>query len=58
MRMSGKPVLVSIDTEGPCGCNFVDKLIWGRTADGVNAGIEMLLDIFDSMVLKVCFLLI
>ena len=31
MRMSGKPVLVSIDTEGPCGCNFVDKLIWGRT---------------------------
>jgi hypothetical protein len=46
--MSGKPVLVSIDTEGPCGCNFVDKLIWGRTADGVNAGIEMLLDIFDS----------
>ena len=34
--MSGKPVLVSIDTEGPCGCNGVDKLIWGRTVDGVE----------------------
>lgn len=55
MRMSGKPVLVSIDTEGPCGCNFVDKLIWGRTADGVNAGIEMLLDIFDSNGVKGLF---
>ena len=53
--MSGKPVLVSIDTEGPCGCNFVDKLIWGRTVDGVNAGIEMLLDIFDSNGVKGLF---
>lgn len=53
--MSGKPVLISIDTEGPCGRNPVDKLIWGRTANGVNAGIEMLLDIFDSNGVKGLF---
>ena len=53
--MSEKPVLISIDTEGPCGSNPVEKLIWGKTSSGINAGIEMLLDIFDSNDVKGLF---
>lgn len=53
--MNGKPVLISIDTEGPCGCNPIDRLIWGKTENGVSAGIEMLIDIFDSNGVKGLF---
>lgn len=53
--MNKKPVLISIDTEGPCGSRPVEKLIWGKTSNGINAGIEMLLDIFDSNDVKALF---
>ncbi len=43
-----KPVLISIDTEAPCGSDPVTHLIYGETRAGVRGGIEKLMDIFEE----------
>lgn len=50
-----KSVLISIDTEGPCGKDPVEHLIYGVTETGERAGIELLMDIFDSNGVKGLF---
>lgn len=50
-----KPVLISIDTEGPCGKDPIKHLIYGETESGVKAGIGKLMDIFDNNGVKGLF---
>lgn len=42
-----KTVLISIDTEAPCGSDPVRHMIYGESRDGQKVGIERLMDIFD-----------
>jgi peptidoglycan/xylan/chitin deacetylase (PgdA/CDA1 family) len=53
--MDKKPVLITIDTEGPCGSDPVEHLIYGVTNKGERCGIEMLMDIFDLYSVKGLF---
>lgn len=48
-------VLITIDTEGPAGINPVDSLIYGKTRDGKEYGINYLMDIFDEYSAKGLF---
>lgn len=41
-------VLVSIDTEGPAGTDPIEKMIYGKTADGKEYGIRYLMDLFSE----------
>ena len=41
-------VLVSIDTEGPAGTDPVERMIYGKTADGQEYGIRYLMKLFSD----------
>ena len=41
-------VLVSIDTEGPAGTDPVERMIYGKTADGGEYGIRYLMKLFSD----------
>lgn len=50
-----KNVILTIDTEGHDGENPIDKLIWGKAADGKEYGINHIMDICDSYSIKALF---
>ena len=48
-------VLVSIDTEGPAGTDPVERMIYGKTADGQEYGIHYLMKLFSDRKIKGLF---
>ena len=48
-------VLVSIDTEGPAGSDPVKRMIYGKTSDGKEYGINYLMKVFSDRKIKGLF---
>jgi len=50
-----KNVILTIDTEGHDGVNPIDRLVWGKAADGKEYGINHIMDICDNYSAKALF---
>ena len=48
-------VLISVDTEGPAGMQPVERMIYGKAADGKEYGIRFLMDLFEQYGVKALF---
>lgn len=54
-ELQRQKVLVSVDTEGPDGALPVERMIYSRTADGKEYGINFLMDYFDREGVRALF---
>lgn len=50
-----KKVIITVDTEGHRGNDPVERLIWGKTLDGKEFGINRIMDLCDEVCAKVLF---
>lgn len=50
-----KQVIITVDTEGHRGSEPVERLIWGKTGDGQEYGINRIMDLCDEFSAKALF---